>query len=246
MKAWWWCPDPPSQAWPSEFRFKAFWSISTEWSMGSSKVFCPFLYSQESRGPSYTHTHTHTHTHNLHHQYWNWAGPCGGPGHKSLSMSPDSRLQEIQEIGFLQPPRPSLRSKEEVQIDANQGREGMRRQGRGSQETIAQPGGRGPAPPSRDTHHSIFELFCRHGNPHQVGEVSCALPTSTETPDRLEPEGWWCRLPITSPATNQKKVHGLVMSSLNHSCKTPHYPLQAGHTVSRALARCGPLCLARQ
>ena len=38
----------------------------------------------------------------------------------------------------------------------------------------------------------------------QVEEVNCMLPTSTCW---LEPEGWWCWLPITSP-TNQKNVHG--------------------------------------
>ena len=43
----------------------------------------------------------------------------------------------------------------------------------------------------------------------------------------LESEGWWCWLPLTSPPTNQKNVHELIMpSSLNHYYKTPHYPLQ--------------------
>ena len=34
------------------------------------------------------------------------------------------------------------------------------------------------------------------------------LPTSLQTPDCLEPEGWRCWLPVTSPLTNQKNVHG--------------------------------------
>ena len=39
-------------------------------------------------------------------------------------------------MGFIQPPWPSLSSKEQVQTVANQGREGMQRQGRSSQESI--------------------------------------------------------------------------------------------------------------
>ena len=45
------------------------------------------------------------------------------------------------------------------------------------------------------------------------------LPTNTQTPDGLEPE-------VTSPPTSQKIVHKLIMPSLNHYYKTPHYPLQ--------------------
>ena len=47
----------------------------------------------------------------------------------------------------LQPPWPSLSSKGQIQAFANQGREGMQRQGRGSQETIVQPWGRVLVPP---------------------------------------------------------------------------------------------------
>ena len=65
--------------------------------------------------------------------------------------------------------------------------------------------------------------------PHQVGEVNSMLPHNTHTQDRLEPEGWWCQLPLTSPPTNQKKVHELTTpSSLNHYYKAPRYPLQVG------------------
>ena len=53
------------------------------------------------------------------------AGPCGAPGHGSLSV---------------QPPRPSLSSKGQVQTVANQGREGMQTQGKSSQETTVQEG----------------------------------------------------------------------------------------------------------
>ena len=61
----------------------------------------------------------------------------------------------------LQPPWPSLSSKGQVQTVVDQGREGMQKQGRGSQETIVQ----GPGSPSKDTRNSIFELFCRTKTP---------------------------------------------------------------------------------
>ena len=61
-----------------------------------------------------------------------------------------------------------------------------------------------------------------------MGEVNCLLPTSTQTPDQLETEDWWCWLSLASPPTNQKNVQELVKlsSSLNHYRKTPHHPLQ--------------------
>ena len=43
----------------------------------------------------------------------------------------------------------------------NQGREGMQRQARNSQETIVQPWGRVLVPPQGDTHNSMFKLFFR-------------------------------------------------------------------------------------
>ena len=52
------------------------------------------------------------------------AGPsCGVPEHRSLSVSPDFLFLENR----LQPPRPSLRSKGQVQMVVNQGREGQPR-----------------------------------------------------------------------------------------------------------------------
>ena len=56
-------------------------------------------------------------------------------------------------IGCIQPPQPSLSPKV-----ANQGREGIQRQGRNSQETIVQPWGRVLVPPQG---MYIFELFNR-------------------------------------------------------------------------------------
>ena len=57
-------------------------------------------------------------------------------------------------------------------------------------------------------------------------DVNCMLPTSTQIPGHLEPEGWWYWLLITSPPTNQKNVHELITLSLNHYHKTSHYPRQ--------------------
>ena len=74
--------------------------------------------------------------------------------------------------------------------------------------------GQSPGSPSRDIHNNIFELFCRHWNPHQVEEVNCLL-ASTSTPHLSEPEGWWCWLPITSSSINQKNVHKLTKPSWN-------------------------------
>ena len=61
-----------------------------------------------------------------------------------------------------------------------------------------------------------FDLFCRYWNLHQMEEVKYMLPTSTQTPDQLEPEGWWCWLSMTSPPTNQKNVHELVTLLFEH------------------------------
>ena len=66
--------------------------------------------------------------------------------------------------------------------------------------------GQVPVSPSRDTHNNTLELLCWHWNPHQLGEVNCLLPTSKETADLLEPQGWECWLPLTSPPANQNNV----------------------------------------
>ena len=100
--------------------------------------------------------------------------------------------------------------------------------------------GQVPGSPSKDTHNNIFELFCRYWNPRRVGEVDCVLPTSRETPDGLEPEGWWCRLPLTSPPANQKNVHELITPPLSHYYETSHYPLQGGTRSSEGISLLWP------
>jgi len=82
-------------------------------------------------------------------------------------------ISGVQEIGIIQPPRPSLSSEEQIQAVANQGREGTRRQMRDSGAAL----GRGLASP-QGIHTAIPELFCRYGNPFQVGEGNYMPPTN--------------------------------------------------------------------
>ena len=81
-------------------------------------------------------------------QDWNRAGHRGALGCKILSVSPISWWQEV---GFIQPPLPSLSSNRQVQTMANPGREGKTR------EKAAL--GQAPGSPSRGIHNN--ELFCR-------------------------------------------------------------------------------------
>ena len=53
-----------------------------------------------------------------------------------------------------------------------------------------------------------FELICRYWNPPPGGRRYVLL-ICTQTPDWVEPEGWWCWLLIISPPTNQTNVHEL-------------------------------------
>ena len=110
-----------------------------------------------------------------------------------------------------------------------------------SRETIAKPWA-GSWFPTKGYKASTFGLFWWYWNPHEVGEVNInddMLPTSTWTPDQLEPEGWWCWLPFTSPPTYQENVHEMISLLEPLLWNFSHCSLQ----VLRALALC-PLCLA--
>ena len=137
----------------------------------------------------------------------------------------------------------SLNPNRQVQTVNNYGR-GDGRQGKNSQETIVQPWGRVMVP-LQETYITI--------------SLSCFMNTETQTrwekltvfcPQALRCQigwNWWCWLPITSPLTNQKNVHELIMPSLNHCRKLLTAPSsRPRHTVLRALAYCIPLCLAKQ
>ena len=96
-------------------------------------------------------------------------------------------------------------------------------------------------PPHQYTHRYLWAAL-QILKPLQEGEVNVnndMLPTSTETPDRIEPD-WWCWLLFTLPAANRKNVHEPITPSLNHCYKTPYHPSSGKHQVLASLAHCAP------
>ena len=167
-------------------------------------------------------------------------GPVGSWAQKPLCVP----ISCLQEIGFIQPPWPSLSSKEQVQLlireagDADMGGQFKRNNSAAL--------GQGPGSPSRDTHNSTFELFCRYWNLLQVGEVNCMLPTGTW------PQTGWNQkvgdadsyLPFHQPIRR-------VSTSWSHppwtiTIKLFTTPSRLGHIVLKAVTLCGPLCLVKQ
>ena len=147
--------------------------------------------------------------------------PVGLLGIKPFCVPP---LLLLQEICFIQPLWPSLSSKGQIPTIVNQGRKVIWRQGRNSQETTAQPQGR-VLVPHQGIHTTSLSWFADTETPTRREKLTVnnsMLPISTQIPDWLEPEDWWCLLPLTSPTTNQKIVHELVTPSLNYHHKTPH------------------------
>ena len=104
----------------------------------------------------------------------------------------------------------------------------MQTQVRNSQETIVQPWGRVLVPPQR-IHITIpLSCFADTETPTKWEKLTVCCPQAHRPQTWLEPEGWWCWPPLTSPPTNQKNVHELITpSSLKYYCKT-HYSLQDG------------------
>ena len=105
-----------------------------------------------------------------------------------------------------------------------------------------------PGFPSGGTQDSIFQLFCRYGNPSRWENLSVKkglLPSSTRDPRPAGNRPMNSDSYLTSPPTHQKKVPELIKPPLNHYYKTS--PRRGwGQTVWRALALCDPLCLAKQ
>ena len=109
-----------------------------------------------------------------------------------------------------------------------------------------QPWGRVLVPSQRIYTKNYLCTVCREWNPHQVGEVNCVLPTSTR------PQSGWNQ--NTDDADAHIPHHQLVKRmSKSWSCplwtitiKLLTTPFWWGHTVLRAFAHCGPLCLAKQ
>ena len=113
--------------------------------------------------------------------------PWGTPRYKSLPVSPVSFLQEKN----LQPPRPFLSSRRQIQIVTNQGSEGIQKQRRSSQEAIILQWGRVLDPPQGmciAIGYISLSSSAGAGAPTQVEDGNSRLSTSTWTLDWLEPE----------------------------------------------------------
>ena len=116
---------------------------------------------------------------------WPWTGPCRAFGHRCVLCLPFlvCREQTPASMTFL-----SLEG--QIQTIANQGREGMQRQGRGSQERIVQPWGRVLLPPQGMYITIASELF--RG---VVSQFSCSVVSDSLWPHELQ----HARPPCPSP-----------------------------------------------
>ena len=77
-----------------------------------------------------------------------------------------------------------------------------------------------------------FELLCRYWNPHQVEKLNYTLPTSMQTPDWLETEGWHADFRLAHHQWIPKIVHELMMpprslNSVNSSLTQPGWVTQS-------------------
>ena len=152
----------------------------------------------------------------------------------------------------LQPPWPSLSSNRQIQTVADQGREGMQRQGRNIQETIVQPSGRVLVPP-QGIHITISLSSSAELNPQQMEDVS--ILHSREEVRLKEPEKLIKRpletslkehRPCTHPDPYQQPCPWTIaIKLLPKSTSHPPASPKLGHTVLRARARSVPLCLGK-
>ena len=111
---------------------------------------------------------------------------------------------------------PKVRSR---QLEKGGGAETRQAQSRNSAALERRPGF-----PSGDTHESALELLCSW-KPIRWEKLT-ARCLQAQTPQE-EPAGWWYRLPVSPPPTNQ--VHQRPRSPLwAITTKTPHYPFEVG------------------
>ena len=73
---------------------------------------------------------------------------------------------------------PEVQRADCYKVVATQGREGMQRQGKSSQETIMQAWEMVLVAPSRDTHNNTSELFCRM-EPQPMEDVNWQMKRSS-------------------------------------------------------------------
>ena len=170
-------------------------------------------------------------------------GPVGLLGTKALLCPP---FLWLQEIGFIQPPWTPLISKGRFkQLLIREGR-GSRGKGGTVKRNNSAALGQGLGYPSRDIHDDILELFCRYWNPHKVGKLMVCCPQAQR------PQTSWNQ---KADDTDSYLPHNQPVKRMSTSWSRPLWPItikllttlsKGEHTVLRALARCGPLCLAKQ
>ena len=146
----------------------------------------------------------------------------------------------IKEVGFIQPPGPSLSPTGRFrQMLTREGR--AQRQGRSSERNSSAASGQ-VLIPSGDTQTGSLSCFADTESPTRREKLTVRRPQThgAQTCWNQKVEDEDSRLPHHPP------VRGKSTPALNHGSTTPHYPHQVGtHVVLRASTRPGPLCLAK-